>query len=159
MKQQSAARTSQALPSSVPDLTQLIAVIGSANPQRVLEFNVDDGRIAKAVLRELWTVDQYVGTETMQRKDIPGWLALDDGRFQLVLRERGSLDLTYADLMPRYDAIIIACGASAAYDTAMADELINPLGGVIVWHGGNPPEGRALHRLPDAWFAFERMPR
>ena len=101
------------------ELEIIIALIRSTAKQDiVVEIGLAEGRTAKAVLRELPHVQHYIGIDTdpgyrtklpgqwTERSSSPGYLALDDPRFDRWLLPRGSLDLTPEDF-PLVDAVFI----------------------------------------------------
>lgn len=167
------------------DLETLVALIRSVNPRHVIEFGVNVGRTAKAIMANVPGIERYTGIDVpldyvpllaLQLDNAvpnPGEMVLADPRFHLVIRPRGSLDLTAADLAP-CDAVFIDGdhGREAVlHDTMLARALVRP-GGIIVWHDyqtlGNVDvkavldemhaAGAAIARVDDTWLAFERKP-
>lgn len=168
------------------ELEVLAALVRSVMPRTVIEFGVNDGRTAKMLLREVHGIKRYVGIDVMagyvsekevQRKEIPaipGRLAKDDPRFELILRPRGSLDLSFADL-PLCDVAFIDGdhGARAVkHDTSLAMDRVRP-GGMLIWHDYHDREtvdvrkvlddyhdhgGWNLKHVTGTWFVFRRIP-
>lgn len=150
----------------------------------VVEFGCNSGRTAAAILRNVPTVERYIGVDVpvgyrpacrVQRSEIPqipGELALADSRFELVLSERGSFELTPADL-PKCDAVFIDGDHSEAgvlNDYALAKAIVRP-GGIIVFHDDNGLRtvdvsrvldglcdgGAEITHVAGTWLAFERV--
>ncbi|HVT36306.1 MAG TPA: class I SAM-dependent methyltransferase [Nevskiaceae bacterium] len=163
------------------ELEILIALIRSVNPRGVLEIGVNSGRTAKAILDNVPGIEHYQGVDVLpgykterrvQRREVPetpGALAARDGRFELVLRSRGSLDLCAADLRP-CDAVFIDGDhgrKAVTHDTKLARQLVRP-GGIIIWHDYHDldvvdvravldelyDQGWPLNHLTNTWIAF-----
>lgn len=167
------------------ELETLIALVASVRPRTVLEFGVNAGRTAKAILdcvpgivayEGIDVLPGYVTEKLVQRREIPeqpGALVLSDPRFRLVLRSRGSLDLQACELQACDVAFIDGDHGRAAvtHDTMLARQLVRP-GGMIIWHDyhdlGNVDVCEVLHEQAAAgapivavqgtWLAFERVP-
>ena len=168
------------------DLEVLIALVRSVNPRHVIEFGVNVGRTAKAILANVPGIGGYTGIDVpltyvpllaLQLDNAvpnPGEMVLDDPRFKLIVSARGSLDLTVDDLEP-CDAVFIDGdhGLEAVmHDTKLARALVRP-GGIIIWHDyhglgvvdvkaaldGMHRAGDPIYRVDDTWLAFERKPR
>ncbi len=166
------------------ELETLVALVASVKPKGVLEFGVNTGRTAKAILRHVPGIQCYQGIDVLpgyvterlvQRKEVPedpGHLARGDSRFRLVLSAQGSLDLTAADLQ-RCDAAFIDGDhgrRAVEHDSRLARQLVRP-GGIIIWHDyhdlGNVDVREVLHEQAAAganiqhvkgtWLAFERV--
>jgi len=129
------------------ELEVLVALFRSVSPWVVIEFGCNEGRTAKVLLREIPTIETYVGIDVergyvpakvVQRGEVPdhpGCLVAADPLFHLIVKPHGSLDLTAADLL-ECDAVFIDGDHSrrvVEHDTALARELLRP-GGIIVWH-------------------------
>ena len=163
---------------------QATDLIGSIEPETVIEFGVNEGRTAKALLRHIPTIRKYVGIDvlpgyvtakTVQRREVPdkpGHLAADEKAFELILRTRGSLDLV-ADDLPQCDAVFIDGdhGREAVeHDSALAFARINA-GGLIVWHDYHElgtvdvkpcldlmaSQGHSIKHIAGTWLAFEKL--
>jgi predicted O-methyltransferase YrrM len=166
------------------DLEVLIALVRSVSPRHVIEFGVNVGRTAKAIMANVPGIERYTGIDVpldyvpilaLQLDNAvpnPGEMVLSDSRFHLIVKPRGSLDLTVADLEPCDAAFIDGDHGRAAvlHDTMLARALVRP-GGIIVWHDyhdiGNVDvkavldemhqAGAAIQRVDNSWLAFERV--
>ena len=150
----------------------------------IIEFGCHEGRNAAAALRNLPTLERYVGVDVpasyvtkmaVQRKEIPaqpGRLAAHDPRFELIVRPRGTFDLV-ADDLPAADAVFIDADHSregVENDTALARLIVRP-GGIIIWHDDNClpvvevtqtlndycDAGAKIQHVDGTWLAFERL--
>lgn len=167
------------------ELETLVALVRSVRPRHMIEFGVNVGRTAKAIMANVDGIERYTGIDVapgyvpakaVQRNEVPahpGELVAADPRFELVVRPRGSLDLTTADLAPCDAAFIDGDHGREAvmHDTALARALVRP-GGIIVWHDYQElgtvdvkavldemhQAGDAIWRVEDTWIAFERKP-
>lgn len=166
------------------ELEVLIALVASVAPCTVVEIGCNEGRTARAILDHVHTVENYFGIDVppsyapqllpVQRAEVPrhpGHLAAQDDRFVLMLRPRGSRDLTPSD-MPGADAVFIDGDHSAAavvYDTGLARRIVRP-GGIIIWHDYHDlgtvdvkrildayyRQGDPIFHVANTWLAFER---
>lgn len=165
------------------ELGVLIHLIESVDAKTVVEFGVNNGRTPVAVLRNVPGVEHYVGVDVeagyrtimpVQRREVPtrpGELALDDPRFELIVRPQGSFDLTPADL-PMADAVFIDADHSrrgVENDYALACAILNP-GGIIIFHDDNclpvvevtqtlndlVAGGADIVHVADTWISYER---
>lgn len=167
------------------ELETLIALARSVKPRAVLEFGVNAGRTAKALLDNVPGIETYQGidvppnyicSKAVQRREVPqrpGELAEVDPRFQLILSPRGSLDLSPADLKPCDVAFIDGDHGREAvlHDTQLARALVRP-GGIIIWHDYHDlsvvdvrevlhelhAAGAAIFHVQGTWIAYERVP-
>ena len=131
------------------ELEVLVALVKSvAPPARIMiEIGVNEGRTARSIIREVQSIECYVGVDVEhgyrpikrfqvdEIPDIPGKYVRGDPLFHLVLRRRGSLDLNPEDL-PQCDVMFIDGdhGREAVFnDTRLAQGLVRT-GGLIVWH-------------------------
>lgn len=164
----------------------IIALIANVRARSVIEFGVNEGRTAKLILANVPTVTFYQGIDvtpgggyvpakSVQHRELPqrpGHFAKDDPRFRLVLRRRGSLDLTAADLM-RCDVAFIDGDhgrVAVMHDTALARACVRP-GGIIIWHDYNDGgtvdvrevlndmarSGEDILHVEKTWLAFQRV--
>lgn len=132
------------------ELEALLHLYEMVRPSVIVEFGVNTGRNAVAALRNIPGIKEYIGVDVepgyqtimpVQRGEIPakpGELALHDDRFRVLLRPRGTFDLTAQDL-PRSNAIFIDADHSRAgveNDYRLAKEIIAP-GGIIIFHDDN----------------------
>jgi spermidine synthase len=165
------------------ELEVLVALVRSAQPKGVLEIGVNTGRTARALLDNVPGIERYQGIDVppgyafacrVQRNEVPtnpGHYALQDHRFELVLRPRGSFDLTPADLRP-CDVVFIDGDhgrAAVMHDTALAVSLLRP-GGLIIWHDYHDFEtvevrdalhelqatGMPIQHVAGTWIAYAR---
>lgn len=149
----------------------------------IVEFGVHEGRNAAAALRNIESIERYIGVDVppeyvtqmaVQRKEIPaqpGRLAAHDPRFELIVRPRGTFDLT-ADDLPAADVVFIDADHSrlgVENDTALARLIVRP-GGLIVWHDDNClpvvevtqtlndycSAGARIEHVAGTWLSFER---
>jgi predicted O-methyltransferase YrrM len=167
------------------ELDILVYLIASVRPRTVVEFGCHEGRAAATVLNNVPSIEHYVGIDVLpgyvtlkecQRKEVPGEpgkLVRDDPRFRLILRKRGSFDLSAQEL-PACDAVFTDADHSRAgvlNDTALALALLRP-GGVLIWHDDNrlpqvevsetldelAQQGTDIVHVADTWLAFLRVP-
>lgn len=165
------------------ELECLIALLRAVNPHTVVEFGVNEGRTAKALMNNLPSIKCYVGVDVpfgyvtakeVQRKEVPqraGHMVLSDPRFSVLLPARGSASLMPDDL-PWADAVFIDGDHSyrgVMHDTMLAKAILNP-GGIIVWHDYHDlgtvdvrealhdlaASGEALRKIEGTWLAFQK---
>ncbi len=162
--------------------TVLASLVASVAPKAVLEIGINEGYTAADLLRVVPGIERYVGVDVLpgyepgkalQRREIPavpGRLAADDPRLEVVLRPRGTFDLTAAEL-GQFDAVFIDGDhgrAAVANDTALALAVLRP-GGIALWHDYNdrPVDVRAvldefavqgleLTRVEGTWLVYLR---
>jgi predicted O-methyltransferase YrrM len=169
------------------ELETLIALLQTISPRHVIEFGVNVGRTAKAIMANVAGIERYTGIDVpldyvpllpIQLDNAvanPGEMVLADPRFHLIIRPRGSLDLTAADLAPCDAAFIDGDHGYQAvlHDSMLARALVRP-GGIIIWHDYHDlgtvdvktalddmhRDGihHAIHRVDNTWLAFERRP-
>lgn len=168
------------------ELETLVHLFRSVGATSAVEFGVNEGRTAKALLEYVPTLEHYVGIDVIpgyvtskkvQRNEVPtrpGWQAENMNGFRLIISANGSLDLKAGDL-PQCDAAFIDGdhGREAVmHDTALARACVRP-GGIIVWHDyhdlGTVDVRECLHELRDAgadikhvagtWLAYELAPQ
>lgn len=166
------------------ELEALIALVASSKPKGVLEFGCNTGRTAMAILRNVQGIERYQGIDVpkgyipakrVQRDEVPdkpGELAADDSRFELILRPRGSFDLSASDLDP-CDAVFIDGDHSRdaiLHDTELARAVTRP-GGIVIWHDYHDlgtvdvrevldelhAAGAQIVHVENTWLAFERI--
>lgn len=142
----------------------LVALLRSVNARRVLEIGCNDGRTAKLMLANVPTIERYVGIDVppgyqfacaVQKNEVPknpGHYAEGHKAFELVLRERGSFDVTPGEL-GEFDAVFIDGDHSAAavmHDTKLAQQVLRQ-DGLIIWHDyhdlGTVDVREVLHEL------------
>lgn len=166
------------------ELDVLIALLNSVDACCVAEFGCNNGRTAAAILRNVPTIERYIGVDVpagyrfacgVQAREVPakpGELALADKRFELLLRDRGTFDLT-ADDLPPCDAVFIDGDHSEAAvrnDYALARRVVRR-GGIIVFHDDNGlrtvdvsrvlddlhANGADIQHVAGTWLAFEMV--
>lgn len=166
------------------ELEALLHLFESVRPRTIIEFGCHEGRNAAAALRNIQTLERYVGVDVppsyitkmaVQRKEIPaqpGRLAAHDPRFELILRPRGTFDLTGDDL-PAADVVFIDADHSregVENDTRLALLAVRT-GGMIIWHDDNClpvvevtqtlndycATGAEIKHVAGTWLAFERI--
>jgi predicted O-methyltransferase YrrM len=146
----------------------------------MVEIGCRDGRTARVLLHNVHSLERYIGIDVPptyrpilphQLNEMvidPGHHAANDPRFELIIRERGSLDVGPQDLPP-CDAVFIDGDHSeyiVAHDSQLARAIVQP-GGVIIWHdafNGAVDVMRVLERLANegwpiksiagTWLAF-----
>lgn len=166
------------------ELEAVVALARMAKPRVVIEFGVNEGRTAKAILRNIDSIERYVGIDvpqgyvtdkSVQRKEVPqqpAHYALDDARFRLLIARRGTHDLAVDDL-PKCDFAFIDGDhgrAGVVKDTLLATRLVRQ-GGVIAWHDYHHlgtvdvrdvleeyyEAGRPIQHVEGTWLAFMRV--
>lgn len=167
------------------EVETLLSLMESVSARVVVEFGVHAGRNPAAALRNLSTIERYVGVDVLpgyvtqmsaQRAEIPerpGHLAQDDHRFELILRPRGSFDLTAADLPAGVDVVFIDGDHSALgvrNDYALALEILRPRG-LVIFHDDNGlpvvevtqtlnelcDQGAQIIKVDGTWLAYEMI--
>lgn len=166
------------------ELDILIHLVRSVGSRAVVEFGCNNGRTAAAILRNVASVERYVGVDVrpgysfsckVQAKEIPalpGELALGDERFELLLRNRGTFDLV-ADDLPACDVVFIDADHSrpaVLNDRELAKAIVRP-GGIIIYHDDNGLEvvdvskvldslaadGADIVHIAGTWLAYEAV--
>lgn len=158
----------------------VIDLIASVAPHIVLEFGVNLGKTAQAILDAIPTIQLYIGIDlppgllprlACQASEVPisvGQFAAHDPRFQVLLADSSTLETGSIELV---DAIFIDGDHSAAgveHDSRLALALLRP-GGIVVWHDyGNTAvevtevldklaaEGWPICHFPNTWLAYMR---
>jgi predicted O-methyltransferase YrrM len=153
----------------------LLALVASIAPKTMVEIGVNEGLTAFAVLREITTIEHYIGIDVdaayrfeipaqqIERTDQPGRLVSGDPRFEL--RFRGAE-------MPATADVVFIDGDHGKHavlaDSIWAAEIVAP-GGLIIWHDyGNPTvevtgvlnrmdnHHHQLHHVEGTWLVFEQ---
>lgn len=129
------------------ELEVLCGLMRLAQPKVVLEFGVNVGRTAQAVLEYVPGIEHYIGIDVpvgfvppklVQRNEVPetpGQLVNGDPRFQLILHPQGSAFVHPTDL-PQVDAAFIDGDHSregVLADTMLSMQVVRK-GGLIIWH-------------------------
>ena len=123
----------------------IVALVRSVEAIKMVEIGCRDGRTARVLLENVPSLEHYIGIDVtpdyqpglpQQRSEMvpePGLHAMEDARFELLVRPRGSLDL---DKLPPCDVVFIDgdhSSAVVARDTALALVAVRE-GGLIIWH-------------------------
>lgn len=166
------------------ELEALVGLMRMVSPKVVLEFGINTGRTAQAILEYVPGIEHYVGIDVpqghitpamVQRNEvpaIPGELVLGDPRVQLIVREGGSHNVIPTEL-PYLDAVFIDGDHSRAgveQDTMLALQRTVP-GGIIVWHDYHDlgtvdvrevlnekyKRGWDLHHVENTWLVYMRV--
>lgn len=127
----------------------LLALARSVKPAIMVEVGVNEGLTASmffnAFGEELkWYIGVdvlpgYMTEKAVQRREVPkdpGIKVVDQDRFTLMLRPRGTLDMTYRDFPSRVDFMFIDGDhgrAGVSHDTAIAANVVTDAG-LVVWH-------------------------
>lgn len=164
------------------ELESLCTLVEMVEPKKVIEFGINIGRTAKALLREVESISEYIGVDVLpgyitpmkvQRREIPEQAAemvINDKRVKLFVSEKGSFDLKREDL-PVLDVAFIDGDHSRAgveQDTMLARAKVRK-GGLIIWHDyhdiGNvdvrdvlhdyQDQGHEIYHVKDTWIAYE----
>jgi predicted O-methyltransferase YrrM len=159
------------------ELEQLLALINSVKPASMIEFGVNIGLTAVAVLANFPDIKRYVGVDVefdhpleipAQQTEVPkepGILVKGDQRFELVIRIEddsnisGLFDVAFIDGDHGKHAVM--------KDYTLARRLVRQ-GGIIIFHDYTNPtvevtevldalykEGRNLKHVHGCWLAFE----
>lgn len=164
------------------ELAALLHLYESVNAKTIVEFGCNNGRTAAAALRNIASIESYVGIDVLpgyatimpcQRREIPqepGELALSDPRFHLIVSKRGSFDLIS---IPASDAVFIDADHSVEgvmNDYGLAKAAVRP-GGIIIFHDDNClptvevtqtlnalcEGGAQIVHVAGTWLAYERV--
>lgn len=132
---------------SPEDRAALVFLLRSVAAETVVEIGVSYGYTARCMLDNVASIKSYIGIDvaptyqpTAERYKAyiptkPGEMAIGDPRLMLIVRDKGSLDIT-PDQLPICDAIFIDGDHGydvAKHDTALAYSRIR-LGGLVIWH-------------------------
>ena len=162
------------------ELELLLTLIESVNPTSMIEFGVNEGRTALAVLTIFSNITRYVGVDVAfdhqleipaQQCEVPqhpGHMVVGDRRFELIIRENdnvfdevdfGLFDVAFIDGDHGYNAVI--------KDHKLAMRLVRK-GGIIIHHDYTNPtvqstealdalyeQGHKLQHVKDYWLAYE----
>lgn len=170
---------------NMDELEVLCGLVSMVQAKTVVEFGVNVGRTAQALLEYVPGIQKYVGVDVpfgyvtpkeVQRKEVPeqpGCLVQDDSRFQLLLPAGGSRNLSAMELPQDCDAIFIDGDHSregVLNDTMLALQIVSA-GGIIIWHDYHNQgtvdvkpvldakfrEGWPLQHVENTWFVFMRV--
>jgi predicted O-methyltransferase YrrM len=163
------------------ELGAMLSLIKAFRLKRIVEFGVGRGANARLFLDQCSWIKTYIGVDVFpgtrtslpqQQHEVPDKAGdlVNDERFSLIIRRRGTLDISASDLGDNDFVFIDGDHSLAAvkHDTALARRIVKR--GVICWHdyGHNPPlgpssvidrinrkEGDHICRLGDSWLCFE----
>ena len=167
------------------DRDVLMALCRTFKPRTVIEFGVQRGCTAKYLLDNCPWISEYVGIDVPpgtvpalrnQIREVPaiaGELVADNPKFRLIIRAKGTADVSSAEL-PIADMVFIdddhsAAGVSLA--TTLARKILRP-GGVCCWHDYgnrtagvtevidrlNATDGNQIVWVQGSWTCFETRP-
>jgi predicted O-methyltransferase YrrM len=159
------------------ELEQILALVNSVQPFSMIEFGVNVGMTAAAILTNFPDIERYVGLDVEfehklelpgQQREVPrnpGYLVRDNPRFELIYRNEddsnitGTFDVAFIDGDHGYNAVL--------KDYALAKRLVQK-GGIIIFHDYMNSTVQAteaideLHRrgsdlkhVEGTWLAFE----
>jgi len=165
---------------NVGEMEVIASILRDVEAKSVIELGCRDGRTARVLLHNVSAIHRYVGVDVThdyapalehQRREmvvVPGELATADPRFELIVRPRGSLDVT-AEELGTFDAAFIDGDHSAPVvesDARLARAIVRP-GGVIIFHDyfngavdvmtavdGLHAEGWPIKSVEGTWLAF-----
>lgn len=164
------------------ELETLCNLVASVCPKTVVEFGINTGRTAKALLREVVGIESYVGIDVLpgyvtekkvQRKEVPdeaGAQVKGDPRVRLIVTAEGSHGMSS---LPPCDAVFIDGDHSrrgVENDTRLARAAVRK-GGILIWHDyhdlGTVDVREVLHEqraaghdivsVAGTWLAFQRI--
>jgi predicted O-methyltransferase YrrM len=164
----------------VAETAIVVDLIKSVAPRVVLEFGVNQGKTARAILAAIPELERYIGIDLptgmiprleCQRSEVPvvaGRHVANDPRFWLLLGESTTIEAHDLELV---DAVFIDGDHSATgteHDSRLAHVLLRP-GGIIVWHDYKNPgvevtevldrlaaEGWPICHVRGTWLAYMR---
>lgn len=160
------------------ELEMLLTLIDSVNPTSMIEFGVNEGRTALAVLHIFPRVMRYIGVDVAfdhqleipaQQIEVPhspGHMVAGNPRFELIIRETddvfdfmGSFDVAFIDGDHGFNAVI--------KDHKLAMRLVRK-GGIVIHHDYTNKtvqstealdalhaQGHKLHHVEGCWLAYE----
>jgi predicted O-methyltransferase YrrM len=162
------------------ELEVLLTLIDSVYPTSMIEFGVNEGRTALAVLHVFPEITRYVGVDVAfdhqleiaaQQCEVPhhpGHMVAGNPRFELIIRENddvfnevdfGLFDVAFIDGDHGYNAVI--------KDHKLAMRLVRK-GGIIIHHDYTNPtvqstealdalyaQGHKLNHVEGFWLAYE----
>ena len=162
------------------EMEVIAALVRDVGAQTMVEIGCRDGRTARVLLANVPTLVRYVGIDVpasyvpalyhqrFETVAFPGHLAESDPRFELKIRDYGSLDLLPMDL-PRCDAVFIDGDHSeiAVFrDSHLAASIVRP-GGIVIWHDATnaqvevrsaldrlTADGWTINAIEGTWLAF-----
>lgn len=159
----------------------VVALVHSIQPSVVAEFGCQNGATALAILSKVASVETYIGIDLppgyrpmldCQRTEVPsrpGFRALADPRFKLLLRDSRTL---VAEELEECSAVFIDGDHSfkgVLHDSRLAHALVKR--GIVIWHDYlnsavevtevldllHDDEGWPIKAISGTWLAFMRM--
>lgn len=160
------------------ELELLLTLIDSVNPTSMIEFGVNEGRTALAVLAVFPSVTRYVGVDVafdhqleipaqqIEVPRVPGHMVAGNSHFELIIRENdqvfdsmGPFDVAFIDGDHGFNSVIT--------DHKLATRLVRK-GGIIIHHDYTNPtvqstealealhaQGHKLYHVKGCWLAYE----
>lgn len=141
-------------------LVVLFAAIAKA--ETVIEFGCNKGLTARVLLKKLPTIKRYIGIDVppnhktvlaQQHSEIPakaGLYAIEDSRFELLVRPQGTLSFRPENL-PECDLVWIDGDHShkvVTHDSHLARAIVRP-GGYVLWHDYSNSQVEVTRALDD----------
>ena len=129
------------------DTEAVLALLHEVKPKRIVEFGINYGHTAREILTRVPGIEEYIGIDIcpgaklphrFQWPEIPlcpGREVKNDRRVKVIVRPKGSRDVTAAEI-GEVDAAIIDGDHSydcVVHDTGLVRRCIRP-GGIIIWH-------------------------
>lgn len=133
------------------ELGFIAGLLRDVSPRRVVEMGVHTGGTAAQLLRLVPSIQEYIGIDVpanyvtpleVQRGEVPtapGFMVVGNPKFRMIIRERGSYDVSPTEL-GTVDAMFIDGDHSysgVSNDTELAVQCVRA-GGVIIWHDYYP---------------------
>lgn len=129
------------------DLTAIMELLWQVEPLSLLEIGVNEGRTARSILDHVPSIQRYVAVDLSDHGDyseylignahiipkVPAQFVVADPRFNLILRPRGSFDVTAAEL-GKFDVVFVDGDHmlwGIMHDTGLAKRCATKL---IIWH-------------------------
>lgn len=159
------------------ELEMLLALINSVQPSSMIEFGVNEGITAVAVLANFTDIERYIGVDVefdhqleipAQQYEVPrepGRLVKENPRFELVIRKNDD-----SNISGPFDVAFIDGDHGKHHvmkDYLLAKQLVGD-GGIIIFHDYTNPtvevtetldnlyaEGVDLKHVNGTWLAFE----
>jgi hypothetical protein len=151
----------------------VVELMQSVAPTTVIEFGCNVGLTSRAILDDVSSIERYIGVDVPHhykavlpnQRDTPktpGMYAASDPRFELMMRERGTLDLGPQDL-PQCDAVFIDGDHServVRHDSNLARAVVQAGGSIIIWHDFHNRAcqvTQVIHELADNGWPIEHI--
>lgn len=142
------------------DVEVLASLIRHFGCRSVMEIGINQGATAHWLLTECPSIERYVGVDVeagyvtpleAQRAEVPerpGEIVVADPRLRIIVRPRGSYDLTSADFLDEIDFVFIDGDHSEAavlHDTRIARLLMR--NGIVTWHDYEPGKTQVMQAV------------